>query len=44
MPDFEQKLKPIALLFDRKRGSPKMADFEQKPKPIALDFDRMRGS
>ena len=39
MPDFEQKRKAIALLFDRNRGYPKKPDFEQKPKAIALLFD-----
>ena len=44
MPDSEQKLKPIALLFDRIRGSPKMPDFEHKPMPVALLFDRKQSS
>ena len=44
MPDFEQKLKRLALLFHRKRSSPKKPVFKHKPKPIALGIHRKRGS
>ena len=40
MADFDKNGKPIALLFDRKRGCSKMADFHENGKPIALLFDR----